>query len=71
MLCLATVESILFSLNQNICKSLISASDHGGAMTIHVFGAIFGLLASFGFNKTELNREIIYSEYKKEAKANT
>mmetsp|Transcript_26811 Transcript_26811/g.63709 ORF Transcript_26811/g.63709 Transcript_26811/m.63709 type:complete len:455 (-) Transcript_26811:337-1701(-) len=43
LLAMAIVEVPLFCINEHICANLIKVRDVGGAMTIHLFGAYFGL----------------------------
>jgi len=53
-LVMSFLETMVYSVNQYICYSLLLATDIGGSMTIHVFGAYFGLGCSFAhqvFNK--------------------
>jgi len=51
MMLLATFESILFSLNAVIVFQVLHVHDIGGAMTIHMFGAYFGLAATYFFSR--------------------
>ena len=44
---LATFESIFFSLNAVVLFEVLHVVDIGGAMTIHMFGAYFGLAATY------------------------
>ncbi|NXX31609.1 RHBGB protein, partial [Nicator chloris] len=46
MLLLALLEVTLCSLNEYILLSLMGVSDSGRALTVHTFGAYFGLMAS-------------------------
>ncbi|NXA76470.1 RHBGB protein, partial [Thryothorus ludovicianus] len=46
MLLLALMEVTLCSLNEYILLSLMGVSDSGGSLTIHTFGAYFGLMVS-------------------------
>uniref|UniRef100_A0A4W4G019 Ammonium transporter AmtB-like domain-containing protein n=1 Tax=Electrophorus electricus TaxID=8005 RepID=A0A4W4G019_ELEEL len=46
MLTMAVFEVILFSVNEFILLSLLNAKDAGGSMTIHTFGAYFGLMVT-------------------------
>lgn len=48
---LATLEVIIYGLNETICAGLIQAVDMGGSMYVHTFGAYFGLAASYFFHK--------------------
>eukprot|EP00656_Telonema_subtile_P047880 TRINITY_DN556_c0_g1_i1.p1 TRINITY_DN556_c0_g1~~TRINITY_DN556_c0_g1_i1.p1 ORF type:complete len:466 (-),score=81.80 TRINITY_DN556_c0_g1_i1:87-1484(-) len=47
LLLLAMVEIIVFSFNESISVVSWKASDMGGSMVVHVFGAYFGLAASW------------------------
>ncbi|NXM87312.1 RHBGB protein, partial [Oenanthe oenanthe] len=46
LLLLALLEVTLCSLNEYILLSLMGVSDSGGSLTIHTFGAYFGLVVS-------------------------
>jgi ammonium transporter Rh len=46
---LITIECIFYGLNEGICYQLFHVADAGGSMTIHTFGAYFGLAAAFFF----------------------
>jgi ammonium transporter Rh len=48
---LATLEIMFYSLNEAVCTGILQASDMGGSMYIHTFGAFFGLAASYFFNR--------------------
>ena len=45
----ATIEIIFYCLNWAICTVIWNVKDAGGSMTIHIFGAYFGLAASYFF----------------------
>ena len=45
----ATFEIVLYTLLEAICVNYLQTVDVGGAMYVHVFGAYFGLAASFFF----------------------
>lgn len=45
--CLATFEVIFFALNEAICVTQLKATDMGGSMYVHTFGAFFGLAATY------------------------
>lgn len=49
LMLIATIESVFFTLNAVVLFQVIKVVDIGGAMTIHMFGAYFGLAASFFF----------------------
>jgi ammonium transporter Rh len=49
MLLLATFECIFYCLNCVILLELLYVHDIGGGMTIHMFGAYFGLAATYFF----------------------
>lgn len=61
MLFLATFEAIFFTLNAVILFEVLYVADVGGAMTIHMFGAYFGLAASYFF---ENKKALAHSEGK-------
>ncbi len=46
---IATIEVFFYSLNGAIVIRIFQALDIGGAMTIHTFGAYFGLATTFFF----------------------
>ena len=46
---LATIQVCFYALNEAIVFTIFKASDIGGSMTIHTFGAYYGLAASFFF----------------------
>uniref|UniRef100_A0A8C5BVE3 Rh family B glycoprotein n=1 Tax=Gadus morhua TaxID=8049 RepID=A0A8C5BVE3_GADMO len=46
LLVMAMFEVTLFSINEYILLSLLGARDAGGSMTIHTFGAYFGLVVT-------------------------
>ncbi|XP_006000328.1 ammonium transporter Rh type B [Latimeria chalumnae] len=46
LLVMTLFETTLFSVNEYILLSIVGAKDAGGAMTIHTFGAYFGLMVS-------------------------
>ncbi|NWR88704.1 RHBGB protein, partial [Furnarius figulus] len=46
MLLLALLEVILCALNEYILLSLMGVSDSGRSLTVHIFGAYFGLMVS-------------------------
>lgn len=50
LMCLATFECIIFSFNEYLCAKQIGSIDNGGAMSIHLFGALFGIFAAMSFN---------------------
>lgn len=46
---LTTIETIFYSLNLTIIVDKLGVQDVGGAMTIHMFGSYFGIVASYFF----------------------
>jgi ammonium transporter Rh len=46
---LVTIETIFYTLNAVICVDKMGALDIGGAIVIHMFGAYFGLTATYFF----------------------
>jgi len=44
---MAFVEVIAYSINEAINNEVFFVADFGGSMTIHLFGALFGIAASF------------------------
>jgi ammonium transporter Rh len=49
MYLLCALEMIFYSLNRTIILGVLKAVDVGGSMTIHMFGAYFGLTCAFFF----------------------
>lgn len=47
---IATFEAFFFALNDTIIFEVLYCVDIGGAMTIHMFGAYFGLAATYFFD---------------------
>lgn len=47
---MTTIEVIFYTLNEAIAIKLFAAVDIGGSMTIHTFGAYFGLAACFFYH---------------------
>ena len=47
MIIIAFFEIILYSCNEAINTYVLNAADVGGSLTIHAFGAYFGLAVSF------------------------
>jgi ammonium transporter Rh len=56
---LVTLEVIFYTLNHVVCISVLGAVDVGGSMTIHMFGAYFGLTCTFFFK----SRKAIKDEF--------
>ncbi|XP_054848108.1 ammonium transporter Rh type B isoform X2 [Eublepharis macularius] len=46
LLLMTWLEVILFAVNEHILLDILGAKDAGGSMTIHTFGAYFGLMMS-------------------------
>lgn len=45
-------EMVCYGLNEAICENILHVSDQGGSILVHVFGAYFGIAASYGFQPT-------------------
>uniref|UniRef100_A0A8D0GGX6 Rh family B glycoprotein n=1 Tax=Sphenodon punctatus TaxID=8508 RepID=A0A8D0GGX6_SPHPU len=56
LLLMTLLEVTLFGINEYILLSLIGAKDAGGSMTIHTFGAYFGLTVSRLLYRPHLNK---------------
>lgn len=52
LMIIVTIETIFYTLNRVICIDLLHIHDLSGTMMIHIFGAYFGLAASYFFNPT-------------------
>ncbi|NXN80409.1 RHAG protein, partial [Bombycilla garrulus] len=65
MLILTLLEITIFACNEHLVTSVLKATDVGASMTIHAFGAYFGLAAAFvlyrpGLTKKHENDESTY-----------
>jgi len=47
----ASIHVFFYALNKNIIEVIFKASDHGGSIIIHLFGATFGLVTSLFYQK--------------------
>ena len=47
------LEMIFYGLNKAVILGVLHAVDLGGSMTIHMFGAYFGLNATFFFGSSQ------------------
>ncbi|XP_053133189.1 ammonium transporter Rh type B isoform X2 [Hemicordylus capensis] len=56
LLLMAGFEVTLFGINEYILLNLLGAKDAGGSMTIHTFGAYFGLMVSRMLYRPHLDR---------------
>ncbi|NXS14677.1 RHBGB protein, partial [Neodrepanis coruscans] len=56
MLLLALLEVILCTLNEYILLSLMGVSDSGRSLTVHTFGAYFGLMVSRMLHQPHMNK---------------
>ncbi|XP_032648003.1 ammonium transporter Rh type B [Chelonoidis abingdonii] len=56
LLLMALFEVTLFGINEYVLLSLIGAKDAGGSMTIHTFGAYFGLMVSRVLYRPQLDK---------------
>ncbi|XP_059001563.1 ammonium transporter Rh type B [Mustela lutreola] len=56
MLLMALLETVLFGINEFVLLSLLGVKDAGGSMTIHTFGAYFGLVLSRVLYRPQLEK---------------
>ena len=56
LIIIAILETIFFSLNEEIAKEM-KISDVGGSVVVHTFGAYFGLAASFALGPYRANAD--------------
>ncbi|EMP31328.1 Ammonium transporter Rh type B-B [Chelonia mydas] len=56
LLLMALFEVTLFGINEFVLLSVIGAKDAGGSMTIHTFGAYFGLMVSRILYRPQLDK---------------
>ena len=64
MLVFSCLESFFYALNNSLISIKTGANDKGGTMTIHMFGAYFGLAASYFFNnKKSIGHKLNNSNY--------
>ncbi|EFB18483.1 hypothetical protein PANDA_016696, partial [Ailuropoda melanoleuca] len=56
LLLLALLETVLFGVNEFVLLSLLGVKDAGGSMTIHTFGAYFGLVLSRVLYRPQLEK---------------
>uniref|UniRef100_A0A8C6FUK1 Ammonium transporter Rh type B n=1 Tax=Moschus moschiferus TaxID=68415 RepID=A0A8C6FUK1_MOSMO len=56
LLLMALLEVVLFGLNEFVLLSLLEVKDAGGSMTIHTFGAYFGLILSRVLYRPQLEK---------------
>ncbi|NWX10816.1 RHBGB protein, partial [Caloenas nicobarica] len=56
MLLLTLLGVTLFSLNEYILLSLMGVSDSGGSLTVHTFGAYFGLMVSRILHQSHMDK---------------
>ncbi|GAB1287697.1 Ammonium transporter Rh type B [Apodemus speciosus] len=56
LLLMALLEAVLFSVNEFILLSVLGVRDAGGSMTIHTFGAYFGLFLSRVLYRSQLEK---------------
>lgn len=62
LLIMAIFETFLYSVNWYVCILEIEASDPGGGMTIHLFGAFFSLGVTFSMSSAFANHKTIKSD---------
>ncbi|XP_062453795.1 ammonium transporter Rh type B isoform X2 [Rhea pennata] len=56
MLLMTLLEVIFFTINEYILLNLMGVSDSGGSLTIHTFGAYFGLMVSRILHQPHLDK---------------
>ncbi|XP_032174013.1 ammonium transporter Rh type B [Mustela erminea] len=56
LLLMALLETVLFGINEFVLLSLLGVKDAGGSMTIHTFGAYFGLVLSRVLYRPQLEK---------------
>lgn len=56
LLVMAVLEVTLFAVNEYILLSILGANDAGGSMTIHTFGAYFGLMVTRVLHRPNLHK---------------
>ncbi|KAG8520017.1 Ammonium transporter Rh type B [Galemys pyrenaicus] len=56
LLLMALLEVVLFGVNEFVLLSLLGVRDAGGSMTIHTFGAYFGLVLSRVLYRPQLDK---------------
>ncbi|XP_004388537.1 ammonium transporter Rh type B [Trichechus manatus latirostris] len=56
LLLMALLEVVLFGVNEFVLLSLLGVRDAGGSMTIHTFGAYFGLVLSRALYRPRLEK---------------
>ncbi|XP_061259640.1 ammonium transporter Rh type B isoform X2 [Bos javanicus] len=56
LLLMALLEVVLFGLNEFVLLSLLEVKDAGGSMTVHTFGAYFGLILSRVLYRPQLEK---------------
>ncbi|KAL4646768.1 ammonium transporter Rh type B-like [Arapaima gigas] len=56
LLLMAVIEVTLFAINEYIILSVLGAKDAGGSMTIHTFGAYFGLVVARVLYRPQLDK---------------
>ncbi len=50
---MCNINVFFYAINQAICFKIFKVSDVGGSMTIHAFGAYFGVITSFFYQPKE------------------
>jgi ammonium transporter Rh len=62
LLIMAIFEVWIYSINWYVCILELEASDPGGGMTIHLFGAFFSLGVTFSMSSAFANHKTIHSD---------
>jgi ammonium transporter Rh len=59
LLMMALIEVIVYSINEAILIHRFETVDHGRSMSVHVFGALFGLTTSFVLEMVRRKRNLV------------
>jgi ammonium transporter Rh len=59
LLIMAIWEIIVYSINEQVLQQRLQTTDNGKSMSVHVFGAMFGLTASFVLEMVRRSRNLV------------